>query len=282
MLRARILTAAFLLALTGTLLFAAPAAYWKAAVLFAGLLASWEWGGLAGYPGLSRVAYVGITALLAWGCEWAVTRGDAVGLLGLLDALSLLFWMAIVPTWMIRRWHVRSPALLAATGWLLILPTGFALVTLRLAGPWVLLMFMAVLWISDSAAYFAGRAWGKRKLAPSISPGKTWEGVWGGLTAVLVYALAAAFGPGGVPEGAASLLLRHMGLSWIPFALFLAVLGVIGDLFESWIKRCAGVKDSGSLLPGHGGILDRIDALTAALPLAAWLALGKGGWNVVH
>ncbi len=282
MLRARILTAVFLLALTGTLLFAAPAAYWKAAVLVAGLLASWEWGGLAGYPGLSRVVYVGITALLAWGCEWAVTRGDAGGLLGLLDALSLLFWMAIAPAWMIRRWHVRSPALLAATGWLLILPTGFALVTLRLAGPWVLLMFMAVLWISDSAAYFAGRAWGKHKLAPSISPGKTWEGVWGGLAAVLVYALAAAFGSGGVPEGAASLLLRHMGLSWIPFALFLAVLGIIGDLFESWIKRCAGVKDSGSLLPGHGGILDRIDALTAALPLAAWLALGKGGWNVVH
>ncbi len=114
-------------------------------------------------------------------------------------------------------------------------------------------------WVSDTAAYFIGRRFGKRKLAPSISPGKTWEGVAGALAAVGLYALAWASLGG--PMNAAP--------AWIlPVLLGLAVAGMIGDLFESLIKRQAGVKDSGKLLPGHGGILDRIDAPLAMLPLA--------------
>ncbi len=280
MLRARVLTAVLLLAVIGALLFAAPAAYWKAAVLVAALLASWEWGGLIRLPTLSRGLYVGLTALLIWACDRVQARDVTSGLLGALYLLSVVFWVGIAPFWIARQWKVDSPALLAATGWLLILPTGFALVTLHRAGPWVLLMFMAVIWLSDSAAYFVGRAWGRRKLAPAISPGKTWEGVGGGLAAVLVY--AAILGFSGVTDGRSDAILRNLGLTWIPLSLMLAVLGILGDLFESWIKRCAGVKDSGRLLPGHGGILDRIDALTAALPLAAWIVMEKGGWYSVH
>ncbi len=280
MLRARVLTALLLLAALGALLFAAPAFYWKCAVLLVALLASWEWGGLVRLPLLSRGLYVGLTALLAWVCEWAQARDSASGLPGTLYLLSLIFWIGIAPLWLARQWKIGSPALLAATGWLLILPTGFALVTLHQAGPWTLLVFMAVIWLSDSAAYFVGRAWGKRKLAPAISPGKTWEGVGGGLAAVLVYAAVLSFS--GVADVRTDAVLQGLGLAWIPLSLLLAVLGILGDLFESWIKRCAGVKDSGRLLPGHGGILDRIDALTAALPLAAWIVMEKGGWYSVH
>jgi phosphatidate cytidylyltransferase len=117
---------------------------------------------------------------------------------------------------------------------------------------------MGAIWLSDTAAYFSGRTWGKNKLAPSISPGKTWEGVAGALVAVLVYALIWSYGEDAIP---ATLL--------IPLLLLLAALGIVGDLFESLMKRHAGLKDSGTILPGHGGILDRIDALTSTLPIAA-------------
>ena len=125
-----------------------------------------------------------------------------------------------------------------------------------------MLALMGIVWVADSAAYFAGHQWGKRKLAPSVSPGKTWEGVAGAALAVAVYhALVWNFGFG----------LHAPGLALAAAALvaILFPLSVIGDLFESWIKRQAGVKDSGTLLPGHGGVLDRIDALTSTLPLAA-------------
>jgi phosphatidate cytidylyltransferase len=133
-----------------------------------------------------------------------------------------------------------------------------ALYQLRAISPTLLLGFMGTIWISDTAAYFTGRAFGKRKLAYHISPGKTWEGVAGAMLAVLIYGLiwVFVFADGAYVE------------TLVPLLIILAALGIMGDLFESLIKRQAGVKDSGSILPGHGGILDRIDALTAALPVA--------------
>ncbi len=121
---------------------------------------------------------------------------------------------------------------------------------------------LLVVWIADTAAYFAGRRFGRRKLAPQISPGKTWEGVAGAFAAVLIYGFAVSF----ALQPAAN---AHDRIVMLIFILALTVLSIVGDLFESWIKRGAGAKDSGSLLPGHGGILDRIDSLTAALPFAA-------------
>jgi phosphatidate cytidylyltransferase len=127
---------------------------------------------------------------------------------------------------------------------------------------------MATVWIADIAAYFFGRRFGRRKLAPNVSPGKTWEGLYGALAATAVYAGAWI----GLFRGATPAAVRD--LPWSPVWMIilleaLAVLSVLGDLFESAMKRQAGLKDSGSLLPGHGGVLDRIDALTPVLPVAA-------------
>jgi phosphatidate cytidylyltransferase len=138
-----------------------------------------------------------------------------------------------------------------------ILPAALAFVILR---PLEVLLVLLLVWIADTAAYFVGRAWGRHKLAPGISPGKTWEGALGGTAGALVYAII--------------LGTFIEGLLWVPYLLaaaLLAVLSIVGDLFESAVKRQAAVKDSGTLLPGHGGILDRIDSATAALPVAALL-----------
>jgi phosphatidate cytidylyltransferase len=133
----------------------------------------------------------------------------------------------------------------------------------------MLLALLGVVWIADSAAFFAGRRFGRTKLAPTISPGKTWEGVVGAFVAVLLYALILQQV---VFPGVAG--FQFPGLYIL--VLCMTALGILGDLFESWMKRQAGVKDSGTLLPGHGGVLDRIDALTAAVPLAAlWTFLER-------
>lgn len=140
-----------------------------------------------------------------------------------------------------------------------------ALAQFRETGSWLLIAIMAVVWVSDTAAFFCGRRFGRHKLAPSISPAKTWEGVWGALISVAVYAgILIAFFPAVLPA-------TYRGAAFVAAALVLAILGIVGDLFESQMKRYAGVKDSGSVLPGHGGILDRIDALMPVLAAAALL-----------
>jgi len=148
-----------------------------------------------------------------------------------------------------------------------ILPAGIASIYL---GPKMFLVTIAIAWVADTFAYLGGRAFGRRKLAPSISPGKTWEGAWCGMVAVLVYAWACAvFGYSGFnAPGDAWAWLLYLGA-----AVVLTCISVVGDLFESALKRHAGVKDSGKLLPGHGGILDRVDSALALLPVAALMLL---------
>jgi phosphatidate cytidylyltransferase len=159
---------------------------------------------------------------------------------------------------------------LAIVGWVVLVATWVAVVALQTSSPGLLLAMMAIVWIADTAAYFTGRRFGRRKLAPSISPGKTWEGVYGALAAVAIYALLL------VPLAAAAGSTRPLDAVataiWVALALLLTGLSIIGDLFESQLKRQRGVKDSGGILPGHGGVLDRIDALTAAMPPAALIA----------
>ncbi|PKO49753.1 MAG: phosphatidate cytidylyltransferase, partial [Betaproteobacteria bacterium HGW-Betaproteobacteria-21] len=154
-----------------------------------------------------------------------------------------------------------------AVGLIVMVPPALALAHLRQLGPWLLLGIMAMVWVADIAAYFSGRAFGRRKLAPGISPGKTWEGAAGAVVGVLAfgYAVLYAFGGAQVPGWV-------FGVAFPLLFAFTAV-SIIGDLFESLLKRQAGVKDSGALLPGHGGILDRIDSLTSTLPLAGLVAL---------
>ena len=167
------------------------------------------------------------------------------------------FWVVVAIPWLLRGVSARHAPVLAGAGFPILIPAGLAMVSLH---PTQVLLLIGLVSIADTAAYFAGRAWGRHKLAPSISPGKSWEGAAAGVAAGLAYAIicAAAF---------------HEA-AWLPYmgaAALLVVMSIFGDLFESAAKRQAAVKDSGSLLPGHGGVLDRIDSATATLPLAAFL-----------
>lgn len=275
MLKARVITAIFLLIGFLGALWGLSTTGWTLLATAVAMLAAWEWGGLMGLGRLPRVALgllmgVPCTAIMLWSPE-------SLGMGGILDkaaarslALVLLlpaaaFWIFLVPLWLNRRWPLTDFVAGLLTGAVVLLPTWLALVLLRHLGPEVLLAIMALVWIADIAAYFTGRAFGRRKLAPQISPGKTWEGAYGATAGVLVYGLA-MYGLFAPSNGVSPLLL-------VPVLLLLTAVSIIGDLFESLLKRQAGIKDSSQLLPGHGGILDRIDSLTSTLPLVTlfWL-----------
>lgn len=287
MLKTRVLTAIALLLMLAPAISQLSALGWAWACAGVAALAGWEWGGLMQWHARGRRAYGAVLLALA-GLVIAVfpaalgvsadsslpgsaTAGAdfsaAAWSLGRWFYLpSVLLWLLLMPFWLRQRWHLGGGALAALLGVVVILPTWLALVQLRELGVGVLLGVMAIAWVADIGAYFSGRKWGKNKLAPAISPGKTWEGAVGGGVGVLMYG---AFLAGALPTALASPLV------WIPMLLLLTALSICGDLFESLLKRQAGIKDSSGLLPGHGGVLDRIDSLTSTLPLAAfgWLAL---------
>src|SRR5690242_18023239 len=193
MLRARILTAAIVLCLFLAAVFYLPAVFWMVLLLALTVTGSWEWSKLARFSPRHSIIYLLLTTLLGGELLFVLSRAVSVdpfshSFLSFYLA-SLVFWALIVPYLLKSRYPIRSTALLALTGWLMLLPTSLALYQLRAIDPLLLLGFMATIWISDTAAYFAGRAFGKHKLAPNISPGKTWEGVAGALVAVSIYAL---------------------------------------------------------------------------------------------
>ena len=267
MLKSRVITAAILLVLLLVALFALPPFAWAALMVAMVMQGTVEWSRLSRLGGGRAYAYWGLTLLLMLGLLWLDTgasEAQRVYLHLAVYAASALLWLIIVPTWLMAGWKAKDPLLMALVGWALLIPTGLAMLDLREAdpSPWILLFVMCLVWVADIAAYFAGRRFGKNKLAPSISPGKTWEGVAGALLGVSVYVvLVWSFSPYFAHREVMPMLLLAAWW-WVGLA-------VIGDLFESAIKRQAGVKDSGALLPGHGGLLDRIDALTSTLPLAA-------------
>lgn len=269
MLKQRIITACVLLALFLVILFVLPSWAWSILVGLVMVQGAMEWAMLSRLEGQAAKKYVGLTllltlALLAFDHFTPANAQLAPKLL--LYILSAIFWIFIVPAWMISNWKPNSPWLMGILGWLLLLPTGLAMLDLRTISPWLLLGLMALVWAADISAYFAGRRFGKHKLAPAISPGKTWEGVAGAMLGVTIYVVVVAWQSG--------LYKQHLIFPAAVLAAWWWVgLAVIGDLFESLIKRQAGVKDSGALLPGHGGLLDRIDALTSTLPLAALVIL---------
>ena len=269
MLKTRVMTAAVLLAGFVSALFLLPQNGWIAfCAVFLGLSA-WEWGALMALAAVGRSIYsiflVGLFVLPGI-LETSVTNGRYAPAWVYYVAGS--FWIVLVPLWIGWRQRTDGRALLLAVGAIVLVPAFAEMVDLRSIHPSLLIAVLGTVWVSDTAAYFAGRRFGRRKLAPSISPGKTWEGVAGALAAVGIYALAWA-GLGAPGHTSAWPAAMRVAVTWIlPVLLGLAVVGMIGDLFESLIKRQAGVKDSGTLLPGHGGILDRIDAPVAMLPLA--------------
>jgi phosphatidate cytidylyltransferase len=272
----RILTALVLIPVTIAALFLLPPRAWGALTLMIVIIASNEWAMLSGYRQQSGLLLVAGTLLIG-ACmlftPWPgfdAGGGWPEGLVVSICGAATLFWVVIAPAWLYFGWRIESKIVLTLVGWLALTATWVAVVQLQARSPALLLALMAIVWIADSAAYFAGRRFGKRKLAPSISPGKTWEGVYGGLIAVAIYALALL--PFAEGAGYSAPILPPRAIAWIALAVGLAGLSVVGDLFESQLKRHRGVKDSGKLLPGHGGVLDRIDALMAALPPAALIA----------
>ena len=256
----RVATVSVVLPLFLAALFYLPNVYWMVALLVPLALAAHEWSGLARLEGRWKWGFIALVVLplLSVAALPSITRGSNALIV---SAASLGFWLFAVPAWLALKATVRSRPALAAAGWLVLVPTWYALAIMQ-ANPLQLLLLLGVIWISDSAAYFSGSAFGKRRLAPAISPGKTWEGVAGAVGAVTVYYAVIWFI---VPPVDSAL----RGASGLAVTLVMVTLGIEGDLFESWMKRQAGVKDSGSVLPGHGGVLDRIDSLTAAMPAAA-------------
>lgn len=260
MLKARILTALILIPLFLGALFLLPDELWIGLTLAVTMIACREWGKLSGFSERAAYAYLFMSFALSLVFLWLISV-DTSRILYFYVA-SALFWLTVAPAWLAFGWHVRQPAVMALVGWAILMPTWLALIDLRLHGAKLLLGIMAVIWVADTAAYFSGKRFGAHKLAPLISPGKTWEGVAGAGAAVGIYAAFLVFS--GYTDFLAIDPFWLLLSSWM-----LMGLSIVGDLFESLIKRNAGLKDSGNILPGHGGILDRIDSMTAALPLAA-------------
>lgn len=263
----RALTASVLLAVFLAALLWLPRALF--AILVAGVvgLAGLEWGRLCGLSTVGGRVYAsalvcafGVLFWVAPSTAWTTQRW-----LGALFATAALFWIVAAPAWMALGLRAGAPRLLAGTGVLVLLPGALAMLLLP---PALVLGTLALVWIADSAAYFAGRSLGRHKLAPAISPGKTWEGVGGGLFGVLVYTSICGYT---IPALASRLGEATAWLLYLSGGVLLCAVSIVGDLFESAMKRQASVKDSGTLLPGHGGVLDRIDSALAVLPVVALL-----------
>jgi phosphatidate cytidylyltransferase len=275
MLKTRVVTAiAILPVVLGMLFLAAPGA-WSAFAAAIALVSCWEWSRLCGFGHAAKGVYLFVSGAIA-GAAWILAmRGPEAVFANVAQASfvgAAYFWIFAVPAWLALRLR-PEPWACGLAGWLVVWPMWAALVVLREASPWILLAVAAIVWVADIAAYFAGRRFGRRKLAPAVSPGKTWEGVAGALLGVLAYGAGLCALVRHHPGPLSPLFEAGGGAPAVIAMLALAALSVLGDLFESWMKRGAGRKDSSSLLPGHGGLLDRVDALTPALPVAALLFL---------
>ena len=252
----RIITAVVVLLVFLPATFLLPEAGWTILALLLTIAAALEWARLTGLGSAATAIFAALVAISS------LVVSDYPPAKLFVYGCACIFWVLIAPYLLFKRVDMHKPVLSKFLG-LILLPAVFsALVELRAISPGVLLAIMAVAWVSDSMAYFAGRAFGRHKLAPFISPGKTWEGAFGGLAGVTIFAIICfEFGW----KMTSFMSLAQIILLW----LVLGVAGIIGDLLESLMKRSAGVKDSGRVLPGHGGVLDRVDALLPILPLAA-------------
>ena len=261
MLKTRVITALVIAPIVLALIFFTPDWLFALAMLAMALAGAWEWSALAGRPGIKArlwlVAFFGV--LVAAGVS--LQRGmPQVSWLTLYSAVALAWWLFSL-VWL-AVWRAEFPkSVKVLCGVITLLPSLAAVVAIRAVSPWYLVMLLLLTVAADVGAYFAGRAFGKHKLAPLVSPGKTWEGVVGGMVLAALVALIEGRWLPMVPAGI-----------YIVVTLLVVALSIVGDLSESLFKRQAGLKDSGSLFPGHGGVLDRVDSLTAAAPLY-WLAM---------
>lgn len=264
MLKQRVITA---LALVTGLLVALlwfPQWAWLCLVSVICALGAWEWGGLTSQIRATRIVYAPGAGALVLGLGFAGGLGGFDGqtwILVLAYLSSVVLWFVFVPLWLRRGWR-GSTRTAMTVGIIVLVPSALAMAQLRAVDMMLMLFALVLVWVADIAAYFSGRAFGRHKLAPSISPGKTWEGALGALAGVVVCGTIGFLLLVSPTPGIAT-------FAWlVPFLAAYTALSIIGDLFESLVKRKAGAKDSGTLLPGHGGVLDRIDSLTSTLPVA--------------
>lgn len=276
MLKQRVITAVILLIVLGGGIVFLPEV--GSALLFAAIVgvAAWEWGALSGLRGTaSRAMYAVVIlatmAAVAWYCQLfsAAVHGQRVQditALGCLWWAVALLWVKGFPASAVI-WRPQPVRLVM--GVLTLVPAWLALVYLRLQPHGIIwiFVFVALVAAADIGAYFTGKAWGRSKLLPQVSPGKSWVGFWGGLASATLIAVALwlFLGRGTLVFGSGARGLAAV----MAVAVFTALAAVLGDLLESMVKRQQGVKDSGTLLPGHGGVLDRLDSITAAAPVFA-------------
>lgn len=292
MLRTRVLTAVLaLIVLIGAALWA-PAFGFDVLLLAIMMVALYEWLGLLGLLPRRAIAIaaafglVGVASLSFFPSIVLAAQGQGAALLPLY-LLATLSWVVAAPIALSRGRSIGSPSGLGpAAAFVLCFATWLALLQADGIGKVFLLSVLLLVWVADTAAYFAGRAFGRRKLAPTISPGKTWEGVVGALAGNLLLAAMAIGLAGGQFSGLEptvfSLIGEQVGGGFLfLFVILITLVSVVGDLYESLLKRLRGVKDSSRLLPGHGGVLDRIDALMAVFPvtmaMVSLLELGRRG-----
>jgi len=261
MLKLRVITSVIALVVIGVVLFVIPPDYAEPIIGLLLLAGAWEWSGFLNLPG---TALRGLYTAIIGACLVAV-QSVVPEMAGTVLMVAAAWWF-VAFLWTLA-YPTKIPLPLRwVCGLLVLVPLYVALILLFRLGVDYLLFTLLIVWAADAGAYFAGKTFGRVKLAPAISPGKTWEGVIGGL--VVVAALAIGVG-----------IWRDLNIGvFLPFVLAVAALSVVGDLTVSMFKRTAGVKDSGSLFPGHGGVLDRIDSVAAAAPL---FALGLGWLGLV-
>lgn len=264
MLKQRIITAIVLVILSVWALFYSTDTVWKGVLLFVGFIAAWEWASFAQLkaPALRVIYALGIVVAANYAVDTLTTQN--IALLTFLEAVILF---SVVTRYQRTKGEVgtKSVGFIMLAGALAIILFVVAMVKFRVDfGPLYLLLSMLLVWVIDTGAYFSGRRFGKNKLAVHVSPGKTWEGVIGGGIFTLIVAV-----------GIMLYLSPELKVASVLLAVILSVIAlfsVFGDLFESVLKRQVGLKDSGSILPGHGGVLDRVDSLLIAVPMLylAW------------
>ncbi|MCK5662095.1 MAG: phosphatidate cytidylyltransferase [Thiotrichaceae bacterium] len=252
MLKQRLITAIILIPIIIWVLLTLPTQAFAGVIGIFVVLGAWEWAGLCGWK--MRMPYTIVLAMALYAL-WLQSHLMYIYII----YIACLWWLlALYWVWRYQKGDnliPKSPFIKAILGFVILLPAWLALLILheQYGGQSVLFLFVLI-WAADSGAYFAGKRWGQRKLADKVSPGKTWEGVAGALLMSSIVSLAYLF-------------LESMSFLFMLLCLFTVIVSILGDLFESLFKRQAGIKDSGQILPGHGGILDRIDSLTSAAPI---------------
>ena len=257
MLISRILSAFVMLLVFLSSMFLFSGRYFSFVIYIPSLLALLEWSKLLYFRSHEKKIFLIISLILIYFIDQHLDADNS----RLILLIASVFWLCIAPLFLLFKINLKNFFLSALIGWVLVMPLIISLNYLIQLSPWVVLLVLTSIWLADSGAYFFGKQFGKKKLAPTISPGKTWEGFLGALFVVSSFSIAVTY---------FGFVNSYMAIFFFNLIL---VLSVEGDLFESYIKRMAKVKDSGDLIPGHGGVLDRIDSLCSSLPLATLILM---------